>query len=169
MFVSTLRHLLLESTEGSTTADVTEPFEGHWTEAPERERIREAVLMGDEARLDQSLEQMVARAVPELALQRRAAATRQQARQLELERRFDAWAEAPRRPRTREILAETRELNRVLGEWFPEILVANTVTETVFRVQRGPLLAGSRTPRPVEVALDRRQWARASRSAGRTH
>ena len=43
MLVSTLRHLLLESSERSTIADVTETFEGHWLEAPEREQIRDAV------------------------------------------------------------------------------------------------------------------------------
>ena len=53
--------------------------------APERQQIRDAVLTGDEAVLDLSIERMVARVVPELALQRRSAATRQQARQLELE------------------------------------------------------------------------------------
>ena len=75
-------------------------------------------LTGDEAVLDLSIERMVARVVPELALQRRSAATRQQARQLELERRFDAWADVPDGPRTPEMRAETRALNQVLREWF---------------------------------------------------
>jgi hypothetical protein len=166
MLVSTLHHLLLESAENGAITDVTEPFEGHWTEAPERQQIRDAVLTGDEAVLDLSIERMVARVVPELALQRRAAATRQQARQLELERRFDAWAEVPDGPRTSEMRAETRALNQLLREWFSEIHVANTTTDTVFRVWRRPGLAATRAPGSVEVRLDRREWARASRARG---
>jgi hypothetical protein len=56
----------------------------------------------------------------------------------------------------------------VLEEWFSDIRIANTVAETVITVQRRPLLAGGRTPPPVEVRLDRRGWARASRASGRT-
>jgi hypothetical protein len=97
MFVSTLRHVLLESAEESLV-DHLEPFEGHWSQAPEREQIRQAVLIGDDAHLDHSIERMVARVAPELALQRRAAATRQQARQVELEERFDAWVDSQRGP-----------------------------------------------------------------------
>jgi hypothetical protein len=110
---------------------------------------------------------MVARVVPELALQRRAATTRQQARQIELERRFEAWAEVPDGPRTREMRAETRALSQLLREWFSEIHVANTTTDTVFRVWRRPGLAASGAPDSVEVRLDRREWARASLARGR--
>jgi hypothetical protein len=128
--------------------------------------LRNAVLTGDEAALDLSIERMVERVVPELALQRRAAATRQQARQLELEPRFDAWAEVTDGPRTKEMRAETRGLNEVLREPFSGIHVANTATETVVRVWRRPGIAASRTPESVEVRLDRREWARASLTGG---
>jgi hypothetical protein len=168
MFISMLRHMLHEPPEQSGLLDTILPVEGHWTEAPEREQIREAALVADDARMDRSIERLVARMVPELAMQRRAAASRQQACQLELERRFDAWAESHGQPVTDEMRVETRELNGVLHTWFSEIRVEHAVTDTVIAAQRRPVLAGGRVPPPVEVRLDRREWIRAVKSGGRT-
>jgi DNA invertase Pin-like site-specific DNA recombinase len=168
MFISMLRHMLHDPPEQSGLLDTIQPLEGHWAEAPEREQIREAALVADDARMDRSIERLVARMVPGLAMQRRAAASRQQASQLELERRFDAWAETHGRPVTDEMRVETRELNRVLHTWFSDIRIENAVTDTVIAAQRRPVLAGGRAPPPVEVRLDRREWIRAVKSGGRT-
>ena len=69
-------------------------FDGHWTEAPERQQLREAALGDDDAQLDLSIERMVARVAPELTIHRQLAATRRQTRQQSLERRVQEWAEA---------------------------------------------------------------------------
>ena len=55
--------------------DLGEPFDGHWTEAPERQQLREAVT-GRRRPARRSIERMVARVAPELAIHRRIAATR---------------------------------------------------------------------------------------------
>ena len=167
MFVASLRHLLHEPPNTGGLVETIEPFDGHWTKAPERERLRSAALGSDEERFDQAIERMVARVAPELALQRRAAATRAHTRQLALEQRFDIWTQGQGRPASSEMRRETIELNSVLYDWFSQIRVQNTITETVITAQRKAALPADRTPPPVEVRLDRREWIRAAGTGGR--
>jgi DNA invertase Pin-like site-specific DNA recombinase len=168
MFAWSLPHLLHETTD-AVELDLGEAFNGHWTEAPEREQIRDAVIRADDDYLDRSIERMVARVAPELALQRRAAAARAQARQVELEQRFEAWVETRGRPYSVETRAETAELNLLVREWFGVVWIHDTLPETVITARRRPPLSGSKPPPPNAVRLPRRDWARASYAVGRRY
>jgi hypothetical protein len=53
-------------------------FSGHWTEAPERRELYDAAVAGNEERLNDSIERMAARLMPELAIHRRLTASRRQ-------------------------------------------------------------------------------------------
>lgn len=167
MFASMLPHLLLSSDHESPSPDVVAVFDGPWTEAPEREQLREAALSDDDARLDASIERMVARVAPELAIHRQVAATRRQTRQQSLERRLQEWALIHGPVRTEERRRQTLDLNAELGEMFAGIHVHDTVTETVITAQLRPNPVDGWFPAPVEIRVDRRAWARASRTAGR--
>jgi DNA invertase Pin-like site-specific DNA recombinase len=166
MFASSIHHLLHEAPD-QVMLDAEGSFDGHWTEAPEREQIRVAAVIGDDAQLNRSIERIVGRVAPELALQRRAAATRAQVHQLELERRFEAWIDTRGRPGSARTRDETRELNQHLREWFLEIRVHNTSKDTVIAARRRPTLSGTQPPPLMTVHLDRREWGRACRGAGR--
>ena len=168
MFATSLPHLLNEPARDSRLLEAAVPFEGHWSEAPERERLREAALAGDEASLDESIERMVARVAPELAIHRRLTATRRRTRQQALEHRLHAWAQEIGQTPDEERRRETHELNNDLNECFSSIRVANTVTETVITAQPRPEPNEGACSSPVEVRLDRRTWLRASRNSGRT-
>jgi DNA invertase Pin-like site-specific DNA recombinase len=168
MFAWSLPHLLHETAD-AVELDLGEPFDGHWTEAPEREQILDAVLRGDDAHLDRSIERMVARLAPELALQRRAAAARAQARQVELEQRFAAWVETRGRPYSAQTRTETAELSLLVREWFAVVCIHDTLSETVITARRRPPLVGSKPPPPNTVRLQRRDWARASCAVGRRY
>jgi hypothetical protein len=168
MFAWSLPHLLHETTH-AVELDLGEPFDGHWTEAPEREQIRDAAVQGDDAQLDRSIERIVARLAPELALQRRAAAARVQARQLELEQRFPAWVATRGRPYSVQTRAETAELNLLVREWFGVVSIHDTLPETVITARRRPPLSGSKPPPSNVVRLPRRDWVRASSASGRRY
>ncbi|HTA15508.1 MAG TPA: recombinase zinc beta ribbon domain-containing protein, partial [Solirubrobacteraceae bacterium] len=168
MFAWSLPHLLHETTD-AVELDLGEPFDGHWTEAPEREQIREAAIRADDAQLDRSIERMVARLAPELALQRRAAVARAQARQLELEQRFAVWVQTRGQPYSVQTRAETAELNLLLREWFGLVRIHDTLPETVITAWRRSPLSASKAPAPNTVRLPRREWARASCAVGRRY
>lgn len=135
---------------------------------PERQHLREAVLAGDDERLDASIERMAARVMPELAIHRRLIATRRLNRRQILEQHIQAWADALGRPADDERHGETRALNTELREWFTEILVANTVADTVMTAHQRPSPTEGRFPPAAEVRVNRRAWARTSRNAGQT-
>jgi hypothetical protein len=58
-------------------------FEGAWVDSPERQRVLDAVLSGDEAALDHALEALLARVAPEAMLLKRIAASSWMGRQLD--------------------------------------------------------------------------------------
>jgi len=167
MFTSTLQHLLSEAARDRAVSEATEPFDGHWTQAPERKQLREAALTADDARLDESIERMVARVAPDLAIHRRIAATRRQSRQQALERDLQAWTGPQAAPATEERRRETLALNSELREWFTDLHVHNTATDTVIAAQLRPAPHEGEFPFSAEVRLARAAWARASRNAGR--
>ena len=167
MFASSLPHLLRDATGEHQLPEAAEPFEGHWTQAPERQQLREAVLWGDDARLDESIERMVARVAPELAIHRRIAATRRHSRQQVLERELHEWAEAQTTSPADDSRRETRALNGELREWFTAVHVHNAARDTVIAAKLRPTPQHGSYPPHVEVRLPRAAWARASRSAGR--
>jgi hypothetical protein len=168
MFTWSLPHLLYDTTEETVPAP-DDIFDGHWTEAPERDAIRDAALQGDDAALNRSIEQVVFRVAPELALQRRAAAARALARQTELEQRFTTWVGTRGCQPNREIRAETAALNELVREWFAEIRIQNTSRETILEGARRTLLHSRDAPATNTVRLPRGEWARASAKGGRRY
>jgi hypothetical protein len=144
-----------------------ETFAGHWTEAPERQELYDAAVAGDEKRLNESIERMAVRVMPELAIHRRLSASRRQTRRESLVEELHSWAEARGRPPTEKRRQETLNLNSELREWFESIHARNTITETVIIARRRPSPLEARNPPPAEFRLERGAWARASIDAGR--
>jgi hypothetical protein len=110
---------------------------------------------------------MVARVAPELTIHRQLAATRRQTRQQSLERRLQEWAHAHGPAPTDARRRQTLDLNAELRELFSAVRAHNTATETVIGADLEPTPIEGWFPAPVEVRVDRRAWARASRAAGR--
>jgi hypothetical protein len=167
MLATVLRHARDDSDDDGPQPENTESFMGPWTEAPERQQLREAAITGDDASLDLAIERMVVRFAPDLAIHRHVAATRRQTRERSLQSRLRHWADPDRVLVSDERRRETRELNEQLREEFTEIRAHNTVTETVIAVQPRPAPTEGRFPPPVEIRINRHAWARASTGAGR--
>lgn len=165
MFAFAAADLLPANTEPAMP--VEERFAGHWTEAPERQELYDAAVAGEEERLNESIERMAARVMPELAIHRRLTASRRQSRREAVIEELHAWAEARGRPPTEERRQETLKLNSALREWFASIHVHNTLTDTVITAQQHPSPLEARNPLPAEFRLERGAWARASVDAGR--
>jgi hypothetical protein len=130
-------------------------------------QLYEAAVAGNEERLNDSIERMAARVMPELAIHRRLTASRRQTRREALLRQLHAGAEARGLPPTEERRQETLKLNSELREWFVSVRVCNTATETVITAQRHPSSLEARNPVPAEFRLERGAWARAADDAGR--
>jgi DNA invertase Pin-like site-specific DNA recombinase len=167
MLATTLTTLLTTHCNRSLLPDLTDRFEGHWTQAPERQQLRDAARSDDDANLDLSIERMVARVAPELTIHRQLALTRRQTRQESLERRVREWAQPNEAPASVEYREETLELNMELRDWFTTIHIHDTATHTIItgQLQHAPLEGWF--PEPTEVRLDRRVWARTSMNSGR--
>jgi DNA invertase Pin-like site-specific DNA recombinase len=166
MFVLAIGQLLPKEAEPTAPSEA-EILCGHWTEAPERQQLRDAALAGDDERLNQSIERMAARVMPELAIHRRMAVSRRQTSREAFVRQLHAWAEARGQPPTDGRRQETLALNAELHEWFTGVHVQNTITETVIAAQPRPSALETRCPPTAEVRLHRGAWTRASRDAGR--
>ncbi|MGO9490374.1 MAG: recombinase family protein [Solirubrobacteraceae bacterium] len=167
MFATMLPTLLTPQRDRSLLPELTEPFDGHWTEAPERQQLREAALSNDDASLDLSIERMVARVAPELTIHRQLAATRRETRQQSLERRVQESAKPNEATAGVEHREQTFQLNAELHDWFTAIHIHNTSTHTIITGQLRAAPLEGWFPEPVQARLDRRVWARASTSAGR--
>jgi DNA invertase Pin-like site-specific DNA recombinase len=123
-----------------------------------RERLRAAVLAGDEPQIEQAIEVLFATMQPEAALIRDGTVSRRLARELEEAQPLREWIEQETDGRTDATRAEAPQLNRLLRKWF---------TTITFRVQAGSVLltATRRRPAvvpgdPVEVSIDRAAWTR---------
>jgi hypothetical protein len=167
MLATVLPTLLATNNERRTMPELTEAFDGHWTQAPERQQLREAALSDDDASLDLSIERMVARVAPELPIHRQLAATRRQTRQQSLERRVKEWAQSNEPTSGAERHQQTLELNGELREWFTAIRIHNTETHAIVTAELRPAPLDGWFPEPAEARLDRRVWALAATTAGR--
>ena len=166
MFASVLPALLATSRD-PVLAEVSEGYEGPWREAPERDELRQVVAGGDDAGLDVAIERMVARVAPELPLHRQLAASRRQTRREVLEHQLAELGRQPASEQDRRLRQKTRDLNGELRQWFTAIHVHNTATHTLIAAELRPAPTEGWFPEPVEVRIDRRVWARASRATGR--
>jgi hypothetical protein len=131
-------------------------FEGRWSESPERRRVLEALLTGDDAAIDAGLEALLARMAPEATMLRQMATSGRLAHRFELFRRIQSWAAQERAGRSDASRGETRELNRLLRDCFSAVSLAmdhQEVTIVAYRQTDGP-------PVPVEVRFNRRDGAR---------
>jgi hypothetical protein len=158
MFASTIHSFLLHGEQPEQTMRPNDPlaFEGHWSGSPERQRVLEALLAGDDAAIDAGLEALLARMAPEASALRQIATSGRLTREFELACRIQRWAAQERTGRTDESRSETRELNRLLRECFSAVSVAmdqQGVTIVAYRQTNG-------VPLPVEVRFDRRDYAR---------
>jgi hypothetical protein len=165
MFVFAVADLLPADAEPAVPDG--EIFRGHWTEAPERQELYDSAVAGNEQRLNESIERMAARVMPELAIHRRLTASRRQTHRETLIRQLHAWAEARGGPPTEERRHETLNLNSELRDWFASIRVCNTATDVVITARRRPSSLEARHPPPTEFRLERGAWARVSADAGR--
>lgn len=127
--------------------------------AGERRRVIDAVLAGDERRLDATLSGLLQHRAPELALLARVAVARH-GRRLELVRPFERWVQEDQLRRTEATRKEARVLGRVLRSWFSRVLVS--MSETTLRIE-ALRRSGPGEPLPsgaAEVCFDLREWTR---------
>lgn len=160
MLASVVAKLLPSADEQNVLPDLIEAFDGHWSQAPERRALREAARSHDDALLDLSIERMVARVAPELAVHRQVAATRRHSRHESLVRRLHEWGQAQWLAATAERRRQTLDLNVELRELFAAVHVHDAVRETVITAQLRHTPTDGWSPAPLEVRIDRRAWAR---------
>ncbi len=159
MFVSSLRSLLIGDRDNP---DATRGDAAH-TEAQGivagRERLRDAVLAGDERQLDSALDALFARMQPEAALIRDTAISQRRARELDQAQRFQTWILQDASMRTEASRVEAHDLNLLLRTWFSTVLVRFDAATVRIVAQRHPS-AGWPPFRSAEVSIDRSQWTR---------
>jgi Homing endonuclease associated repeat len=160
MFASTIHRFLLEGEEDETMQAELATFEGAWVDSPERQRVLDAVLSGDEAALDNALETLLARAAPEAMLLKRIAASSRMGRRLDLVRSVESWAAHERTGRTDSSRAKTRELNAELRTRFGRVSVAMDGRYVDIVAHRRASKTGRNDERRIHARFDRREARR---------
>ncbi len=158
MFASRIHSLLIKGEELEPTIQAGEclPFQGTWSDSPERQRVLDALLAGDDIATDEALEALLARMAPEVIVLRRMAASSRLARRLELARQIQSWAAQEHTGRTDASRARTGELNRLLRGCFSSVSLAmdkRAITIAAHRHNDG-------APATVEERFDRRDSER---------
>jgi hypothetical protein len=152
MFVACLRVLLLDPRD---QADA--PEEGSRPSiAPgsARRELVDAVLAGQDIRIDRALEQIVAFGQPRLA-----GHSHRRTRELKLASDFDTWAEIERAGRTDASRKQAAALNRALRGLFAKIEITTSETTVRFNAQRRTPQDGAAPPR-ASAEVDLREWSR---------
>jgi hypothetical protein len=134
-------------------------FEVAWIDSPERQRVLDAVVAGDEAALDRALEALLGRVAPEAMLLKRIAASSWRGRQFDLVSLVQDWAADELAGRTDSSRARTRDLNAYLRDRFSHVSVAMDGRYVDIVVYRTTPNAG-RNDRRVDARFDRRQAQR---------
>jgi hypothetical protein len=169
MFASAIHSLLLEGEQPEYTVRPSEPPSraGAWSDSTERQRVLDAVAVGDDAAIDAALEALLARMAPEAMVLQRIARTGRLALRLELARRTQGWAAQERAGRTDASRSETRELNHLLRGCFSGVSLAMDHQAVTIVAQRRT----GGAPLPVEVRFRRRDYARYAPDSrrGRVH
>jgi DNA invertase Pin-like site-specific DNA recombinase len=157
MFVSSLPTLLRDDSEHAKPVLPAEtPSLG-----VERERLRDAILAGDDVRVDAALEALFIRMQPEAALIRDAAISHRRTRELKEVHSFQVWVTQETAGRTKSSRAKTRELNALLRAWFSTIMVVMDETKVQILAERKPLAGKPPSPEGT-VSIDRAAWVRFS-------
>ena len=160
MFASAIHRFLLEGAEDESAQLEFVTFEGAWVDSPERQRVLDAVLSGDEAAVDRALEALLARVAPETMLLKRIAASGWVARQLELARTIESWAAGERAGRTDSSRASTRELNAALRARFNRVSVTMDGRYVEIVAHRQSTNTGHKHEPAIYARFDRRESQR---------
>ena len=153
MFASRIHALLIDGEELKPViqAEDLPPFNGAWSHSAERQRVLDAILVGDDTETDEALEALLARMAPEVIALRQMATSGRLARRLELARQIQSWVTQEHTGRTEVSRELTRELNQRLRDYFSCVSLAmetRVVTIVAHRRTDG-------APLPVEVRFDR--------------
>ncbi len=154
MLIASLPSLLATTASHNTGTDDTPGVEA----SGPRERLRAAVLAGDEQRVQAELEVAFATMQADAALLRGQAISQRLERELDQLAQLRGWVEQESHGRTNTTRSETLELNRLLRRWFTTITLTVTPDQVVIgAVRRMPSLP----PAPAaHVRVDRAGWAR---------
>lgn len=159
MFVASLGLLLDGAHEAS------EPHAGKAVIPPpsisevDRRRVIDAVLAGDERRLEATLADLLQRRAPEVALLQRRELARDP-RRVELVRPFESWAEQEQLGRTEATRKQARALNRVLRTLFSSVLIAMDETRVRIETVRRPQGGGAEAKSRAQVSFGLQDWMR---------
>jgi DNA invertase Pin-like site-specific DNA recombinase len=168
MFVSAIRPLLIEGSE--RPSDSGEPSIAPARNPPDvsvRERLRQAVLAGDDQQTDATLEQLLTRASGEAAMLEQIAASSRAGRQLQVARRFELWMSNEPAGRSEASRARARELNRLLKGCFTAVAVVMDARSVRIVARPRGTSGTSEAGDATEVCFDRREWLRWSPVARR--
>lgn len=171
MFVSAIGTLLAVAEEEEADAPYLPDAPARqtlWSESRERRRVLDAMAVGDDARIDATLQALFARMAPEAAAMRRMGRSDRHARRAALVERLQGWTAEERAGRTDVTRGVTRELNQVLRRWFSSILLTMDGRGVTLVAQRLPSAGGGKPPEPVRVCFYRREWIRLSAVTGHT-
>jgi DNA invertase Pin-like site-specific DNA recombinase len=170
MFISAIGSLLMEGPEKAIeSAPGSSVTKRSWANSSERERVLQAVLGGDDQRIDAALETLLTRMSPEDAMLHRIAVTSRTARQLQVARRFETWASTEPARRTEATRTEARKLNHLLRGWFSAIDLAMDTRSVVIIAHRRSKSGDGDSDDSAQARFDRREWMRWSPVARRTH
>jgi DNA invertase Pin-like site-specific DNA recombinase len=159
MFISVLRLLLLDPRDHADTEGDLRPCVAP---AHVRRELVDAVLAGQETRIDRALEEIVALGQPRLG-----DPTRRRARELKLAGEFDAWADIERTGRTDASREQTTALNRTLRGLFATVEITASETAVHFNARRRTPPNTTASPR-CTAEIDLREWSRYGPLARRT-
>jgi DNA invertase Pin-like site-specific DNA recombinase len=127
------------------------------------EQLRDAVLAGDERRLQGAIDDELKRLQPHTALIREGVISQRQARELAEVQRLRSWAEQERLGRTGTSRDQCVELNALLRGWFAEISLEVRAKVVVLKATRPQGAGEPKAPR--QITIDRAAWMRASARA----
>jgi hypothetical protein len=140
-----------------------------WADSPERQRVLQAVLVGDDQQIDVALEELLTRMSSEAVMLHRMAVSSRNTRRLEAAPRFELWASAEPSERTEASRTEARKLNGVLRNWFSKVTLAMDARGVVIVAHNRSASNTGDSPGRAEARFDRRDWIRWSPVARRTH
>jgi hypothetical protein len=156
MVIAAIAHLLTITHQGQDPHAQLDPHTLPEETGP-RERLRTAVLAGEEREFDQALELLFTMMQADAALVRGTAISQRLARELEEVAQLRSWIEQESHGRTDATRAQTPGLNTLLRRWFTKItLTVKPDCVVIAATRRGtPASQG-----PVEVEIDRAAWTR---------
>jgi DNA invertase Pin-like site-specific DNA recombinase len=158
MFVSSLGGLLLDGARAHREGELP-PLAASSDVDSERQRLRDAILAGDDPGADSALEALFAHMQPEAALVRDAVSSHRRTRELQQLQEFRAWITQEATGRTDASRGKARELNELLRSWFASVTVTMDAS-TVRFVTRRRVAIDAATGAQASARVDRGAWTR---------